>query len=66
MTNGGEVVLENGIPKETVDALIKMGHRVRFGNSSDFGGYQAILLDEENGILQGASEHRKDGSAIGY
>ena len=66
MTDGGEVAVENGIPKETVEALRKMGHRVKYGNSSDFGGYQAILIDEENNLLHGASERRKDGSAIGY
>ena len=31
-----------------------------------FGGYQAIKVDYENKIYYGASESRKDGSAIGY
>lgn len=66
MTDGGMVVVERGIPEETINALKQKGHKVQFGNSSGFGGYQAILIDPENGLLHGASEHRKDGSAIGY
>ena len=30
-----------------------------------FGGYQAIMYDNENGVYYGASESRKDGSAMG-
>ena len=41
------------------------GHRVGFGLGS-YGGYQAIMLDKENGIYYGASESRKDGQAAGY
>ncbi|MBY0586566.1 gamma-glutamyltransferase [bacterium] len=66
MTDGGEVLLEAGLPETTLKHLRDKGHRVRLGNPSEFGGYQAILIDEENGMLQGASEHRKDGAAAGY
>jgi gamma-glutamyltranspeptidase / glutathione hydrolase len=66
MTDGGEVLLEAGLPETTLQHLRDKGHRVRLGNPSEFGGYQAILIDEENGMLQGASEHRKDGAAAGY
>ena len=31
-----------------------------------FGGYQAILWDEEQGVYYGASEVRKDGQAAGF
>jgi gamma-glutamyltranspeptidase/glutathione hydrolase len=66
MTDGGEVLLEAGLPEATLESLRHKGHRVRLGNPSEFGGYQAILIDEENGVLHGASEHRKDGCAAGY
>jgi gamma-glutamyltranspeptidase/glutathione hydrolase len=66
MTDGGEVILEAGLPDSTIDSLKNKGHQVRIGRSSEFGGYQAILIDYENGMLHGASEHRKDGCAAGY
>jgi gamma-glutamyltranspeptidase/glutathione hydrolase len=65
MTDGGVVHLESGFSQETRDALEKMGHTVGDSNGS-FGGYQAILWDEEEGVYYGASEVRKDGQAAGY
>ena len=65
MTDGGVVHLENGFSQATRDALEAMGHTI--GNSDgSFGGYQAILWDEEEGVYYGASEVRKDGQAAGY
>lgn len=61
---GGTVLLESGIPESTVEALRKLGHQTSTGGS--FGGYQAILIDWEQGILHGATEARKDGAALGY
>ena len=65
MRDGGMVLLESGFPYETVRELMSMGHRVRFGRGN-FGGYQAIMYDERNGVFIGASESRKDGHAAGY
>jgi gamma-glutamyltranspeptidase/glutathione hydrolase len=65
MTDGGTVYLETGIPYESIRTLTEMGHRIGFSTGS-FGGYQAILLDEEKGVYFGASESRKDGNAAGY
>ncbi len=61
---GGTVMLESGIPAETVAALQAMGHATSTGGS--YGGYQAILIDWDRGVLHGATEARKDGAALGY
>ncbi len=65
MTDGGEVHVESGISRDTVQALTQKGHRI----SADvvaFGGYQAICLDRETQVYSGTSESRKDGHAAGY
>ena len=64
MTDGGEVDLESGFPIETVRALMRKGHSVRFADGP-YGGYQAIMVNPEGGYV-GASESRKDGMAAGY
>ncbi|MBV8078637.1 MAG: gamma-glutamyltransferase, partial [Planctomycetaceae bacterium] len=63
--DGGTVALESGIGFEVRRALEAMGHRlvtIRGG----FGGYQAIRIDVERGVLIGGSDPRKDGGAMGY
>ena len=64
MTDGGEVDLETGFYYETVRALMRKGHSVRFADGP-YGGYQAIMVNPEGGYI-GASESRKDGQAAGY
>jgi len=64
MSDGGEVDLETGFPYETVRALMRKGHSVRFADGP-YGGYQAIMVNPEGGYV-GASESRKDGQAAGY
>ena len=64
MTDGGEVDLETGFPIETIRALMRKGHSVRFADGP-YGGYQAIMVNPEGGYV-GASESRKDGQAAGY
>jgi gamma-glutamyltranspeptidase/glutathione hydrolase len=64
-SDGGTVVLESGIGPDVRRALKEKGHRladVRGG----FGGYQAIRIDREHGVLIGGSDPRKDGAAMGY
>lgn len=65
MQDGGEVELESGFPYETIRALMEKGHHVTWADGS-YGGYQAIMRDEKNGVWHGASEGRKDGQASGY
>lgn len=63
--SGSGVGLESGVDADTRAALTRMGHTVmtRFGA---YGGYQAILIDWERGVLMGGSDIRKDGAAMGY
>ena len=65
MLDGGTVRLESGFDYDEVRKLIRKGHRVQ-SYAGGYGGYQAILFDEENGVYYGASESRKDGHAAGY
>lgn len=65
MTAGGEVLLESGISDEAIGALKAKGHKVTRSRGG-FGGFQGILIDYANGVLQAGSELRKDGAAIGY
>ena len=65
MLDGGTLYLESGIDYGVIRELDKMGHRVQF-DIGGYGGYQAILFDEVNGVYYGASESRKDGHAAGY
>lgn len=62
---GGVVHYESGIPSETVRTLEKLGHVMKHGRSS-MGGYQGILIDWDRNLLQGATESRNDGLALGY
>jgi len=64
MSDGGEVDLETGYSYETVRALMRKGHSVRYADGP-YGGYQAIMVNAEGGYV-GASESRKDGQAAGY
>lgn len=61
---GGTVFFESGLPESTVRMLESRGHVMKPGQSS-MGGYQGILIDWEQGTLQGATESRNDGLALG-
>ena len=65
MLDGGELSLESGFDYKEIRQLIELGHKVIFDLGS-FGGYQAIMYDNKTGVYYGASESRKDGSAMGY
>ena len=65
MSDGGIVHMESTFSDETRRKLEAKGHTLGESNGS-FGGYQAILWDENEGVYFGASEVRKDGQAAGY
>ncbi|MDQ2179518.1 gamma-glutamyltransferase [Marinifilum sp. D714] len=65
MKDGGWVNLESGIPYQSIRELMQKGHKIKY-STGGFGGYQAIMFDEKNGVYYGASESRKDGQATGY
>lgn len=56
--------IETGYAPTVRATLAAMGHRV-VDADGPIGGAQAILIDE-SGVLQGASDPRKDGCALGY
>ena len=65
MKDGGQLAVEQGFDFKEIRELIKKGHNIIYDLGS-FGGYQAIMIDYMRKIYFGASESRKDGSAIGY
>ncbi len=61
----GVLSLETTVPPDVKDDLAARGHDVRW-SEEPIGGCQAIRIDHERGVLLGASDHRKDGLALGY
>ena len=61
----GAVAFESGVDIDVLQALIQKGHRP-MTRMAVYGGYQAIEIDWENGVLIGGSDPRKDGCALGY
>ncbi|MCA9079749.1 MAG: gamma-glutamyltransferase [Planctomycetaceae bacterium] len=62
---GGRLALESGVDHDVVTNLQERGHQV-VQLPGGFGGYQAILIDPETDVLHGATDPRKDGTAVGY
>lgn len=61
----GGVALESGIGPHARQGLTALGHTIIQAEGS-FGGYQAIEIDWEQGLLWGGTERRKDGAAVGW
>jgi gamma-glutamyltranspeptidase/glutathione hydrolase len=59
------VAFESGIDIDVLQELIRKGHQP-MSRMAVYGGYQAIEIDWENGVLMGGSDPRKDGCALGY
>ena len=69
--SGRGVMMDDELTAPVIEALIARGHeRVMPGpgmtHRALMGGGQAIMLDPATGALLGASDVRKDGSALGY
>ncbi len=62
---GGSLALESGISAEVRHRLEAKGHQLVEAPGT-YGGYQAIRIDIERGVLIGGSDPRKDGCALGY
>ncbi|PZM10917.1 gamma-glutamyltransferase [Rhizobium tubonense] len=62
---GGRLTLEPTISEAVKLDLDRRGHITEWADEP-IGGAQAILIDHERGVLFGASDHRKDGMALGY
>jgi len=62
---GGTVALESEITPGVRRVLETKGHTL-VTSRGGFGGYQAVRIDMERGVLMGGSDPRKDGSAFGY
>ncbi|KAF0676546.1 gamma-glutamyltransferase family protein [Profundibacterium mesophilum] len=63
--DAGELRVERGYSDAVRADLAGRGHTVTV-SPSPIGGAQAIRIDPDSGILEGASDPRKDGCALGY
>ncbi|HEY0218491.1 MAG TPA: gamma-glutamyltransferase [Afipia sp.] len=61
----GRLTLEPTVSEEIRQDLERRGHVIEWAHEP-IGGAQAIFIDHERGVLLGASDHRKDGMALGY
>ncbi|MEX2301877.1 MAG: gamma-glutamyltransferase [Bryobacterales bacterium] len=59
------VALESGIDATTITDLSRRGHSIGW-RPGIFGGYQAIQIDWDRGVLIGGSDPRKDGGVAGW
>ncbi|SMX46306.1 gamma-glutamyltransferase family protein [Actibacterium lipolyticum] len=64
-SDAGNMQVERGYSDAVRAELAEMGHSVSIPKTA-IGGAQAILIDPETGVLQGGSDPRKDGCALGY
>lgn len=64
-SSGKEIMLESGVSEETVNKLRHLGHQINQAGGG-FGGYQAIEVDWERGVLRGGSDPRKDGHVAAW
>ena len=64
-SDAGELKVEKGYSDAVRQDLADLGHAVSVPDMG-IGGAQAIRIDHELGVLEGASDPRKDGCALGY
>ncbi|KAB7614496.1 gamma-glutamyltransferase family protein [Amylibacter sp. SFDW26] len=63
--DAGQLKVERGYSDAVHAELVEMGHDVIVPEVA-IGGAQSILINHETGVLEGASDARKDGCALGY
>ncbi|MET0907642.1 MAG: gamma-glutamyltransferase, partial [Tardiphaga sp.] len=63
--HNGKLSLEPTISPDVKADLERRGHVTEWADEP-IGGCQAIMIDYKRGVLLGASDHRKDGMALGY
>ncbi len=63
---GGTVAVEPGVSDEVIAELRRRGHNVVRAGGGGMGGYQAIMIHPETGMLHGGTDVRKDGQVVGY
>ncbi|GGC52347.1 gamma-glutamyltransferase family protein [Chelatococcus reniformis] len=61
----GRLQVEPTVPSAVLADLARRGHDLEIV-ASPIGGSQAIMIDAARGLLLGASDHRKDGMALGF
>ncbi len=68
-SDGGQVSLEEGFQPETLELLVRCGHRISVKRGyarGGFGGGQVICRNPATGTLTAGSDSRKDGHAAGW
>jgi len=63
---GGTLAVEPGVSDDVVEELRRLGHHVERQGGGGMGGYQAIMINPETGMLHGGTDPRKDGQVAGY
>ncbi|WP_108484377.1 gamma-glutamyltransferase family protein [Oceaniglobus ichthyenteri] len=63
--DGGKLGVERGYGDAVRAELATLGHDVTTPTTA-IGGAQAIRIDHDSGVLEGGSDPRKDGCALGY
>ncbi|MBI2184388.1 MAG: gamma-glutamyltransferase [Thaumarchaeota archaeon] len=61
-----ELWLEDRYPGDTVLELQKRGHKLKTVSGWAFGGEEVIGVDQEQGVLMGGADPRRDGYAVGW
>lgn len=64
-SDAGNMKVERGYSDTVRQELTDRGHVISVPDTP-IGGAQAIMIDYETGVLEGASDPRKDGCALGY
>lgn len=66
--DGRRLQIETRFSEETLQGLARLGHELELAGSwsDDTGGAQAIKINHESGVLEGAADPRREGYAIGW